>query len=176
MAFWSICLTNNAQKTIQTKRIADAITIDGVLDEPFWQTAEVAKDFTQIKPIAGKPATQPTEVRVVYDDESIYIGAICYDTPESMSKILCQRDRFNANTDYFSVMLDTYNDQLNGFVFSVSTCGVQYDAKIYSNAYSSQLDMIWYSEVTHNENGWVVEMKIPYSAIRFAKERCKIGA
>ncbi len=169
MAFWSISLSNSAQKTIQTERIVDAIKIDGVLDEPFWQTAEVAKEFTQTSPIAGERASQPTEVRVVYDDESIYIGAICYDTPESMSKILCQRDRFNANTDYFSVMLDTYNDQLNGFVFSVSTCGVQYDAKIYSNDYSSQLDMIWYSEVKHTDSSWVVEMKIPYSAIRFAK-------
>jgi hypothetical protein len=159
----------NAQKTIQTERISVPIAIDGVLDEPFWQTAEIAKDFTQIKPIAGKTASQPTEVRVVYDDESIYFGAVCYDTPESMSKILCQRDRFNANTDYFSVTLDTYNDQLNGFVFSVSTCGVQYDAKIYSNDYSSQLDMIWYSEVKHTDSSWVVEMKIPYSAIRFAK-------
>lgn len=156
-------------KTIQTVRIEDAITVDGVLNEPFWQTAEVAKDFTQIKPIAGKTASQPTEVRVVYDDEAIFIGAVCFDTPDSMSKILCQRDRFNANTDYFSVMLDTYNDQLNGFVFSVSTCGVQYDAKIYSDAYSSQLDMIWYSEVKHTDSSWVVEMKIPYSAIRFAK-------
>lgn len=54
---------------------------------------------------------------MVYDDEAIFIGAVCFDTPDSMSKILCQRDRFNANTDYFSVMLDTYNDQLNGFVF-----------------------------------------------------------
>jgi len=157
------------KKAIHALRIEHAFTIDGVLDEAEWASAEVAEGFTQVKPIAGQPATQPTKVKVVYDDQALYIGAICYDNPATVSKILCQRDRYNANTDYFSVLLDTYNDQLNGFVFSVSSMGVQYDAKIYASTYSSKLDMIWYSAVQHTDSGWVAEMKIPYSAIRFAK-------
>ncbi len=158
-----------AQKIINTQKTQETITIDGILDEECWKHAEIAKGFTQVRPIAGDSASQSTEVKVVYDDQAIYFAAICYDDVNTMSKILSQRDRYNANTDYFSIMLDTYNDQLNGFVFSVSTMGVQYDAKIYSSTYSSRLDMIWYSEVQHTEFGWVAEIKIPYSAIRFAK-------
>lgn len=157
----------SAQKSITTTR-AVGITVDGLLDEPEWQSAEIATDFTQITPDAGAKATLETTVRVLYDDDALYVGAHCYGSPAQISKVLSQRDRYNANTDYFSVMLDTYKDRLNGFVFSVSTMGVQYDAKIYSGTYSSKLDMIWYGEVHHSDSGYTVEMKIPYSAIRFA--------
>lgn len=163
-------LVGYAQKTYQATRVSTKATVDGVLDEPFWEAAPTAEGFTQIKPIAGKNASQETSVKLVYGDYALYIAAICKDNLPTVSKILCQRDDYNANTDYFSVLLDTYNDQLNGFVFSVSTCGVQYDAKIYSNSYSSKLDMIWSSAVVHSDSGWVVEMEIPYSAIRFSKE------
>ena len=160
---------NYAQKTITAQRVT-TIKVDGILDEPEWQNAEIASDFTQVTPDAAALATLETTVRVLYDDEAMYIGAHCYGAPNQISQVLSQRDRYNANTDYFSLMLDTYKDRLNGFVFSVSTKGVQYDAKIYGGTYSSKLDMIWYGEVNHSDSGYTVEMKIPYSAIRFSPE------
>lgn len=159
-----------AQRSIEAQKVplTSTIQVDGVLDEEAWKSAEIVTDFTQITPDAGQPATLNTTVKVLYDDVAIYVGAHCYGSPDKISRVLSQRDQFNSNTDYFSVMLDTYHDKLNGFVFSVSTEGVQYDAKIYGGEYNSKLDMIWYSEVTHSDSGYTVEIKIPYSAIRFA--------
>lgn len=159
----------HSQLEISALRIDYSIKVDGVLNEPAWGNAQLVDGFTQITPDAGAPPTHSTTVRVLYDDEAIYIGAHCHMPPELVSRVLSQRDRYNSNTDYFSLMLDTYRDKLNGFVFSVSTEGVQYDAKIYEGSYNSKLDMIWYGEVNHSDSGWTVEMKIPYSAIRFSQ-------
>ena len=158
------------QRVIDATRLSTKIEVDGKLNEPIWKTVPVAREFTQTEPDAGAPATDSTTVRIVYDNEAIYIGAICYADSNNISRVLSQRDSYNSNTDYFSVLFDTYQDQLNGFVFSVSTEGVQYDAKIYANQYNSKLNMIWYSEVEHFDNRFVVEMKIPYGAIRFSAE------
>ncbi len=160
-----------SQKIIDATRLSDKLEVDGILDEPIWKTVPVARGFTQIEPDAGEPATDSTTVRVIYDNEAIYIGAICYADSNQVSRVLSQRDNYNSNTDYFSVLFDTYKDKLNGFVFSVSTEGVQYDAKIYANQYNSKLNMIWYSKVKHYDNRFSVEMKIPYSAIRFSAEQ-----
>ncbi len=158
----------NGQREITARKTSGHIKIDGFLNEPDWQVAESTGDFTQITPDAGARATLQTSVKVLYDDEALYVGAHMYGSPEQISKVLSQRDRYNTNTDYFSILLDTYNDQLNGFVFSLSTMGVQYDAKIYAGTYNSRLDMIWFGEVQHSDSGYTVEIKIPYSAIRFA--------
>lgn len=168
VSFLTICAT--AQKEINASRVQESIKIDGVLNESEWKKAQSVNDFTQITPDAGAPSKNQTTVRVIYDNDALYVGAHCYSKVENVSRVLSQRDQYNSNTDYFSLMLDTYSDQLNGFVFSVSTEGVQYDAKIYGGNYNSKLDMIWYGEVNHSDSGWTVEMKIPYSAIRFAKK------
>lgn len=168
-----ICFTvvnGISQKEIEALSTNETIKIDGLLNEAPWENAQIVEDFTQITPDAGAPSKHQTTVRVIYDNDALYLGAHCYNEVENVSRILSQRDRYNSNTDYFSLLLDTYRDQLNGFVFSVSTEGVQYDAKIYSGDYNSKLDMIWYGEVNHSDSGWTVEMKIPYSAIRFAKQ------
>lgn len=159
-----------AQKEVAATRINEAPEIDGKMNDACWEKLPISSDFTQIEPDAGKASTNKTEVRIGYDDVAIYVGAHCYSKPEDVSHVLSQRDNYNSNTDYFSIMLDTYNDQMNGFVFSVSTEGVQYDAKIYAQSYNSNLDMIWYSKVHHSDSGYTVEMKIPYSAIRFAEK------
>lgn len=165
-----ICSFAFGQKSIDATRLTSKIEIDGILNEEIWKTLPVARNFTQIEPDAGEPATDSTTVRIMYDNEAIYIGAICYADSNQISRVLSQRDSYNSNTDYFSVLFDTYNDQLNGFVFSVSTEGVQYDAKIYSSQYNSKLNMIWYSKVKHCDNRFVVEIKIPYGALRFSAE------
>lgn len=156
---------------LQTTAIktTDKITIDGNLTEEIWKTTPVASGFTQLRPKPGEKATQPTEVKIIYDDQALYIGAICYDDPEKVSRILSLRDDFNANIDNFQIILDTYNDDQNGFVFGVSSMGVQYDAKILTGATSPELNMVWHSAIVRNEIGWQVEIRIPYSAIRFAK-------
>lgn len=160
----------HAQKVYSPVKIQHEVTIDGQLNDTEWSAAEYVENFTQITPDAGAASTRKTKVKLMYDDDALYIAAVCYENPGDISKVLCQRDSYNANTDYFSIMLDTYKDRQNGFVFSASSMNVQYDAKIYNSSYNSKLDIIWFSEIQHTDSAWIAEIKIPYAAIRFAKE------
>jgi hypothetical protein len=154
---------------INALRIHESIRIDGKLDESCWGTALSAKDFTQLKPYPGNLPKKNTEVKMVYDDDALYISAICYDHPDSISKVLSIRDDYNPNLDIFAVFLDTYNDDQNGFYFGVTSRGVQIDTKILGNNYIGELNLAWSSAVSITENAWIAEIRIPYSAIRFPK-------
>jgi hypothetical protein len=141
--------------------------IDGILDEPIWQIASVAGDFTEQEPEPGTPSGQSTEVRVLYDDEAIYVGARLYDSaPDSILQQLTQRDQF-GNSDFFGISLDCYKDGINGVEFLVTASGVQIDTKFGQNSNDRNWNAVWWSKVTLNEQGWTVEMKIPYAALRF---------
>ena len=88
---------------------------------------------------------------------------------ENISTVLCQRDDFNPNVDNFQIILDTYNDDQNGFDFGVSSKGVQFDSKISATGENIDMNMVWSSAVSNFDQGWQLEMRIPYSAIRFPK-------
>lgn len=158
-----------AQRSIEAFRTTERITVDGEFKEISWEKAVSSKDFVQFKPNPGIASTQQTEVKLIYDDDAIYVAAICFDKPEHVSKILSQRDDFNANVDNFQILIDTYNDDQNGFDFGVSSMGVQFDSKLNATSESVELNMVWASAVVQNEFGWQVEMRIPYSAFRFPK-------
>jgi len=158
-----------SQKTIEAFLINERITIDGEFKEESWVSAKPVQDFIQYKPQPGNPSSHQTEVKIIYDNVAIYIAAKCFDEPQNVSTVLSQRDDFNANVDNFQVILDTYNDDQNGFSFGVSSMGVQADSKLYTNTESPELNMVWNSAVIRNENGWQVEIRIPYSAFRFPK-------
>lgn len=159
----------SAQKTMEAFRTSEKMVIDGKATEADWAKAQKIDHFTQFKPQPGTPSTQNTEVRIMYDDDAMYIFAICYDKPEHVSKVLSQRDDFNANVDNFQILLDTYNDKQNGFDFGVSSMGVQYDSKLYFAGENIEMNMVWQSAVERNELGWQCEIRIPYSAFRFPK-------
>jgi len=142
------------QKTIEACVAEDKIVIDGVFDEASWSAAQLVQDFTQYKPSPGTPASQRTEVKLIYDDNAIYIAAMCYDDANQVSKVLSQRDDFNANVDNFQVIIDTYNDDQNGFTFGVSSMGVQSDAKIFVDDQTMNLNMVWSSAVVRTDKGW----------------------
>lgn len=155
-------------KSINAKRIDSAPVLDGVLDDEVWLSAPVATDFIQGEPYPGTKASQKTEVRILYDNTAMYVGAKMFDvSKDSIIRQLSQRDN-EDNTDVFALFLDTYNDDQSGYGFVVHPTGVQWDAR-YSQAQGQDVswNAVWISEVTIDENGWYVEMKIPYSAIRF---------
>ena len=105
--------------------------IDGVLDEAIWQEATLVTDFVQTEPVEGQPATERTEVRILYDDRAIYIGVICFDSePSRIITTDSRRDSGLGDMDSFQMILDTYHDQQNGFVFGTNAVGTQYDAQI----------------------------------------------
>src|SRR6478735_12667488 len=127
--------TTLAQKTLTAVKTQQAPAIDGKLDDEIWQTAPLANEFVQSFPSYGIPATTKTEVRILYDDNAVYVAAHLYDNPSLIRKQLTARDgEQRQDVDYFSVFFDTYNDHQNGFQFLVTTANVQSDTKLNANA------------------------------------------
>ena len=166
------------KKSFDAFRIQNRITVNGELDEEIWQSATVASGFIQAFPLPGAPPTYDTEVRVLYDDDAVCIGATLYDArPDSILRELTQRDQI-GNTDWFGVFIDTYRDCDNGLMFIVTASGIQFDAKITPNNSDNwnvvpgedvNWDAVWDAESRITDKGWVAEMRIPYSALRFPK-------
>jgi hypothetical protein len=157
-------------KAVPTK---DPIRIDGVLDEQAWDTAPSACDFIQRIPYNGKPSVFPADVRFLYDNSGLYVGAMLFDpSPDSILHQMGLRDAEGLNADYFLIMLSPFNDGLNAFCFQVFASDVQSDFKIpglSDQGDDMSWDAVWQSKAKIGEKGWVVEIKIPYSAIRFPK-------
>ncbi len=160
-----------ARKSIRAIRISKPLKIDGKLDEPFWKTLPVAGDFVEYSPRNGSRPPSKTEVRFAYDDMALYVGAIMYDAhPDSIFKQLGQRDMLDqlAN-DYLSVDILPYNDEMNMYEFKVNPAGVQNDCKYSVVSQDITWDAVWESAVSINDSSWVLEIKLPFSALRFPK-------
>lgn len=159
------------KKQLQIQRTDNPPKIDGDLNDGVWQYAKEAKDFIQFKPTMGiKDSTEiKTLVKMTYDDEAIYIGAYLYDDPKLIMKQLETRDSF-GQSDFFGVIFNPNNDGFNDTEFFVFPTGNQADA-IASPSIGEDFswNAVWESAVKIVENGWVVEMKIPYRCLRFSK-------
>ncbi|BDX39273.1 hypothetical protein CYCD_26280 [Tenuifilaceae bacterium CYCD] len=144
--------------------------VDGLLNEDAWNDAVVASDFTQYEQYNGMKPYQESEVKVLYDDDALYIGARLYDNrPDSIYKELGQRDNSDKlKSDAFAVVISTYNDGINFLQFIVSASGVQTDIKLTSDEEERSWNAVWTSGVKIDSLGWCVEMRIPYSALRFS--------
>ncbi len=174
-----LCFQSVAQvKTTQAVKTALAPRIDGVLDDAAWKDAPVLTGFIQNSPAFGLPGSQKTEVRILYDNDAIYVGAYLFDNPALIRKQFTARDGEQLkDVDYFSVFFDTYNDKQNGFQFLVTTANVQSDARV-STSYSGEFgsygdktwDAVWESKVSFRPDGWIAEMRIPYVSLRFSKK------
>ena len=110
-----------------------------------------------------------TKVSMLYDEEAIYFGIKCLRQSDSLSKVLSIRDDFNPNLDVFAIFIDTYQDNQNGFMFALTSRGVQLDAKIFNSEFNDLFNLVWRSKTEINDEGWFAEVKIPYSALRFPK-------
>ncbi len=166
-------MQGSPEKVLSAVRLDQELKIDGTLDEAIWKTAPLATDFIQNRPNPGKPESQRTEVRIVYDDEAVYVGAMMIDTaPDSILHQLSQRDQL-ANTDFFGFYISCFNDGINAFEFIVSPDGVQFDAQISAFGEDPNWNAVWQCNTSITDEGWIAEFKIPYSAIRFpeAKEQ-----
>lgn len=158
------------RKNAFVQRTDSEIQVDGIFDEDAWRDAPVATNFIQNNPRPGKPASQNTEVRMLYDDVAIYVGATLYDVHnDSIARQLSQRDN-TENADIFAVYFDTYNDRLNAFQFMVTASGVKVDVRISQAGDDLSWDAVWHSQVHIADGNWYVEMKIPFSALRFPKK------
>jgi len=162
------------KKVLQTKFTSDNITIDGKLNESIWQATPEATDFIMFQPDNGKPIPEnrKTIVKVLYDNDAIYIGALLYDDePDKIRKEITQRDSFGAS-DVFGVFINGFNDGQQDFQFFVNAADGQGDCiTTDTNGEDYSWDAIWKSKAIITDFGWVVEMRIPYAALRFSGEK-----
>lgn len=182
LLFNALCFTPlfalSQPKALNAVKTAQAPRMDGHINDAAWQQAPLATDFMQYSPSYGAPVSAKTEVRILYDDEALYVGAYLYDDPSLIRKQITARDgEQQQDADYFSVFVDTYNDQQNGFQFLVTSSNVQTDAKLTPTANpgfgqfgDKAWDAVWESYVQIQADGWSIEMRIPYISLRFAKK------
>ena len=151
-------------------RAAGIVALDGVLDEPAWAPAPVARNFIQNDPNEGAAATYDTEVRVVYDDEAIYFGVLARDDQPSLLTISDIKKDFNTGTsDGFRVVLDTFADRRNGYQFATNPAGAKWDAQMANEGRenNSNWDGIWEVSARITEIGWTAELRIPFRTLKF---------
>ena len=162
------------KKVLQTKFTSEKIEIDGKLDEAIWQSVPVATDFIMFDPDNGKkiPENKKTEIRVLYDNDAIYIGALMLDeNPEKILKEITQRDSFGTS-DLFGVFINGFNDGQQDFQFFVNAADGQADCiTTDTNGEDYSWDAVWKSKAVITDKGWVVEIRIPYAALRFSSEK-----
>jgi hypothetical protein len=169
------CTTTSGQaKTLNSVKFTSPLKIDGNLDDAAWQEVAATGDFITSYPVIGKNSAHKSFVKIGYTDEAVYVGAYLYEKKENIRTQLTPRDVMDRqDVDVFTVGLDTYLDRQNAFLFKVSAAGVQFDARgAQSNTpvYDVAWDAVWESKVNVKNDGWVVEIKIPFSAIRFSKK------
>ena len=147
-------------------RAAGRIHLDGKLDEPAWAAAPVTDVFTQVDPLEGQPASQKTEVRVVYDDDALYVGARLHDSGPITAR-LGRRDMPLGDSDWFGVMIDSYHDHRTAFGFDVNPAGVRRDEVKTIDQDDNSWDPVWEVVTARDSAGWVAEYRIPFSQLRF---------
>ena len=163
------------KKELSAIRISSPPKIDGQLNDEAWNNVAPATDFIQLRPYNGQAASFNSEVKIIYDDIAVYVGAMMYDPyPDSILTELSERDDIGI-ADHFGVYFDCFNDYLTSYGFFVTASGVQIDIKnTEAEGEEESWDAVWKSEVQIVENGWIAEFKIPYSALRFPKQETQI--
>ncbi len=157
-------------KRIKAIRTEHPPSIDGKLNDSIWKRLPKASNFIQYRPYNGRKSNDSTIAMITYDDDAIYVAAYLYDDPEKIQKVLSKRDEWHTNADKFGFWLSPFNDGVNGYEFWVTAANVQTDFKKTVYRSDRNWDEVWESETRIAEHGWIVEMRIPFAAIRFPKK------
>lgn len=163
---------------VTATRIYESITIDGVLDEPAWQKAQVIDSLLQREPDEGAPASQRTEVRVLYAPSRLYVGVICFDSdPHAIVASRFDRDANLDPDDRITLLFDTFLDHRNAFLFQVNAVGARFDEIIADEGQDQNKDWngIWYARTRISEIGWTAEFVIPFQTLSFAPRQSTWG-
>ncbi len=154
--------------------VTEQIIMDGFLNEEGWKNAVPVTTFTQRELIEGEPATERTEVRILYDNDNIYIGVICYDSnPGAILSKEQKRDSDMASDDTFSIVIDTFSDHRTGYLFITNPISNRYDALVkipdlgVSVTPDDSWNAVWDVASRINERGWTSEFVIPFKTLRF---------
>jgi hypothetical protein len=158
------------RRTITATRLneGERIDLDGRLDEGVWARASPASDFIQVDPSNGSPATEPTEVRIAFSRDAIYMGVTCFDSePDRWLGFQRRRDEFLLADDRFMWTIDTFLDERSGYFFEMNPSGLMADSLFGVNGDNRAWDGIWNARVRHSEIGWTIEIEIPFRTLNF---------
>src|SRR5216117_2920617 len=163
-------------RTAKASRVDRAPKLDGTLEDPLWQQAKPITNFLQREPHEGQPATDHTEVRIIYTKEAIYFGVTCLDShPKEIVATELRRDVSQELDDYFEIIIDSAHDRRNAYVFQINPLGTQRDALITEEQRTDSgagdgdpgWDGVWTSEARTSERGWSATIAIPFSTLNF---------
>jgi hypothetical protein len=163
--------TARLDRRILAVRATGPIRVDGLLDEPDWGTAPVASHFVQREPREGEPASEDTEVRVLYDEQRLYLGVFAHDRhPGEIVTNELKKDFTPSSNDGFEVIFDTFRDDRNGYQFATNAMGAKWDAQMVNEGRDVNVDWdgVWDVRTRVVENGWYAEIVIPFRTLRFA--------
>ncbi len=163
--------SNPAAQAVVAVRAAHAPVIDGRLDDPVWSRARAVSGFVQSEPQEGQPATERTEVRIAYDADNIYIAAYMHDRdPSGLIVNDIRKDFDETGEDDFEVLLDTFDDRRNGYIFITNVAGAKADRQVANEGreVNASWDAVWRVKTHRAADGWTAEIAIPFTAIRFA--------
>lgn len=175
--FFGMWSGDAASRILNIRFTSDHITIDGVLDEKTWKTAETLSGLQQNEPEFGEPATLKTVVRTAYNKKMLYFAVECEDPETAEISAGASRDGAIGNDDSIVIVLDTFNDKNSAYVFAVNSLGTQFDARIFENGRSWELEWNggWDAACTIGGGGWNVEIGIPFDEIAFDKDTEVMG-
>ncbi len=157
----------NTILTFDVPKLAQAIRVDGRLDDPMWQTATKLAGFVEVDPGDNCRPQAETEAMLAYDAENLYIGFVCHDQNTAAIRAnITDRDAMFGD-DFAGIMIDTFRDQQNGYEFFVNPRGIQGDLRRSGNNEDASYDAVWYSGGQVNGDGWTAEIAIPFRSIRF---------
>ena len=166
--------TKPVQRNYTTKHIGsnEAPKIDAVFDEAAWDSVEWASDFVENQPDNGTPPSEQTKFKVLYDDKNIYFAFVSFDAePDKIVRRLSRRDGFEG--DFVEINIDSYHDKRTAFSFTITAAGVKGDEFISNNGHDwdPSWNPIWYVKTQITEEGWIAELRIPLSQLRFSSEQ-----
>lgn len=175
--FLFLLQTSNAQVSMPDSLVAyhttEPIKLDGKLSEEAWNNAVPITNFTQRELNEGDTATQPTKIKVIFDDKNLYIGCWCYDDePEKLTANKMRRDFAYWTDDNIEIIIDTYGDKRNGYLFVTNPNAARFDAMISRNGSSRNRDWngVWNVKTKKTSFGWTAEFEIPFSTLKFRKD------
>ena len=157
-----------SKPTLRARRAPSAITIDGRLDDEAWMAAEAIENFTQVDPVEGAPPTQRTVMRLLYDENNLYIGVRCHETDPSL--IIARdmtRDSGSQDDDHITIFIDTFLDRRNGYLFIIGAAGGKSDGLVRAGRREMEWDGIWHGKATIDDQGWTAEIAIPMQTVSF---------
>jgi hypothetical protein len=156
------------QKTVQIVRTATPPLLDGKLDDAVWATAAVLTEFHQVNPIEYAPSAERMEIRLLYDDDALYVGAKMFQPPAGITRNMLRQNGNITQDDTLFVTIDPFNSRRAGYFFGINANAVRFDG-LYRNVseYYSDWDTIFYAETSTVEDGWIVEYEIPFKSISF---------